>query len=535
MAHRFYGIGVLFDIDALDSGLYGHTAYQIFFRHVDPRKIVGCILKDGDTNETLYKGANIYCISVESLEPSKIAYVKEALSKAQDQGLLDLNERFLDEYAVRTEPLVIAGTIGINGYFVHGRTTWVTTALEEGLKYHEEYYSGEKMVQQEQKNNTESADQHENIIRFCSQCGAEAAEGSRFCIECGYKLGDIIPEPHPSKVIPHIQKSDEPPGKLVKIIKKNLLVSGLILGLLISGMIVYAKKDLISSFVSAFMNPDQTMAQVGLGNTNNDRIAVAQGDWIYYSGAKTMYKMEIGQSENRQEFSEDVGLFLTLDGDWVYYLNLDADEKLYKIRTDGSGRAKICDDIAAFINVYDGWIYYCNWSDDQKIYKIRPDGTERTKIADTPSYFMNIVGDWIYFLNEDLNGALFRMKTDGSDSQSLISDEAPYANIAGDWIYYSNRNEGGKIYKVRMDGTDKTKLNDDDSIYLNVVGDWIYYTNVSDLHKLYRIKTDGTERSVFESERMHRICVINDYFFFRNVEGTKDTWGWFENKNKEID
>ncbi len=45
-------------------------------------------------------------------------------------------------------------------------------------------------------------------------------------------------------------------------------------------------------------------------------------------------------------------------------------------------RTKICkvDDHAQFINVVDNWIYYSNLNDGHKIYKIRTDGSGREQV-----------------------------------------------------------------------------------------------------------------------------------------------------------
>ena len=42
------------------------------------------------------------------------------------------------------------------------------------------------------------------------------------------------------------------------------------------------------------------------------------------------------------------------EGQWIYYRNLDDDDKIYKIRTDGTGRTRISDDNSWCINVVDG-------------------------------------------------------------------------------------------------------------------------------------------------------------------------------------
>jgi hypothetical protein len=129
-------IGVLFDIDDLGSGLYGLAAYRIFFGAVNPRQLTGCILRDGDTNDTLHGSANHYCIAVESLDAEKINSVRAALSASEAKGLLPLPKRFIDEAAVSGEPLVVAGRIDPSGNLVGCQTGWITNAFKEALDKH---------------------------------------------------------------------------------------------------------------------------------------------------------------------------------------------------------------------------------------------------------------------------------------------------------------------------------------------------------------------------------------------------------------
>ena len=129
-------IGVLFDIEELDGGLYGYKAYRIFFASVDTRQLAGCSLSDGDTTATLFEGARQYCIRVSSFDPSQIAAVRNALSKSSANGLLPLASRFLDEPQVQHEPLVLAAHVGATGELVDCKTGWVTAAWKETQAQH---------------------------------------------------------------------------------------------------------------------------------------------------------------------------------------------------------------------------------------------------------------------------------------------------------------------------------------------------------------------------------------------------------------
>lgn len=62
-------------------------------------------------------------------------------------------------------------------------------------------------------------------------------------------------------------------------------------------------------------------------------------------------------------------------------------------------------------------IYYITLSDDNKIYKMRTNGTKKTKLSEDQSYTINIAGDWIYYQNMSDDGKPYKMRPHGSERQ----------------------------------------------------------------------------------------------------------------------
>jgi len=186
----------------------------------------------------------------------------------------------------------------------------------------------------------------------------------------------------------------------------------------------------------------------------------------------------------------------TIQDDWIYYVNDNDSNKIYKIRSDGTGRQKLNEDDSLYLNVIGSWLYYSNEKDGNKIYKIRTDGTGRQKVNNDCSSELNVIGDWIYYVCKiDDNNKIYKIHTDGTGRMKVCSDFSSALNVVGDWIYYTYKDDDDKIYKIRTDGTERQKVNDDNSWFLNVVGDWIYYYNGTfDGNILYKIRTDGTGR-----------------------------------------
>lgn len=76
------------------------------------------------------------------------------------------------------------------------------------------------------------------------------------------------------------------------------------------------------------------------------------------------------------------------------------------------------DDQAEFLNVAGDWIYYSNASDENKLYKIKTDGTNKTKISDETALFIQVAGDWVYYANNS-SEQIIKVKTDGSERQIM--------------------------------------------------------------------------------------------------------------------
>jgi hypothetical protein len=109
------GIGIVFDIDGLkkqnDLMPYGDTAWRLFMNQVRPEGIRLCILREGDTRETLNGNRREFCISV-SGDGLNIDLLKSTFgSSFQVPGLAVLDRRFILSPRLDSEPLVQAGRV----------------------------------------------------------------------------------------------------------------------------------------------------------------------------------------------------------------------------------------------------------------------------------------------------------------------------------------------------------------------------------------------------------------------------------------
>jgi hypothetical protein len=231
------------------------------------------------------------------------------------------------------------------------------------------------------------------------------------------------------------------------------------------------------------------------------------------------------------------------------------DDYLYRIETDGSYE-KICDDRVSYINLSGNLIYYINLDDNNKIYRIGPDGSGRMKFSDYESYWLTAKDNWLYFIcnhkihRMDINSrfvyslssedavsfygisggglyykayirnkgaGFYRMDVDGANRTALGTAKPAGFELSADgrtlsyryskmefidagWLYFVNESDSNRLYKIKLDGSAATKICDDraDEYYMEIFNGWIYYRNSDDGKKYYRVKTDGTGRQPLE-------------------------------------
>lgn len=116
-------VGVLFDIDELGGGFYRYAALRVLFESLDPQRLAGCTVLDGDTSETLAGQARTYCVAFRARDAEQAAYVRDALDHSEGPGLLSETKRYLDGAAVAEHPLVLTGRVdGMGRLVVRGES-----------------------------------------------------------------------------------------------------------------------------------------------------------------------------------------------------------------------------------------------------------------------------------------------------------------------------------------------------------------------------------------------------------------------------
>lgn len=197
--------------------------------------------------------------------------------------------------------------------------------------------------------------------------------------------------------------------------------------------------------------------------------------------------------------------YYAAQGNWIYYRNFNDNDKLYKMKLDGTNNIKLCNDRAYSINVVGDFIYYLTSVENSNSYikKIKIDGSNESIMmsSSNPITFLNVCGDNIYYIMMNIINvnqwyySINEMKTDGTNLREIFSvhnKTASYLSVSQNYAYMmvNDAKLGNSIYKISLDKYHKVVKLTDRAVTFNVSGNWIYYGTFKEIRK---VRIDGTE------------------------------------------
>lgn len=185
--------------------------------------------------------------------------------------------------------------------------------------------------------------------------------------------------------------------------------------------------------------------------------------WAYftgdYSNGYKLSKVKLDSGEIVEISSGDY-MDSCIYGGQVYYVqtigtqDFSEDTELMKMDLGSSRTAKITDGVREPV-AGDGWIYYVNPDDENKLYRMRLNVTNNTKLYDKPVKSVHLYENWLFFIDCSDAHAMYRMRTDGTGAEKVIdlSSDAEILNVYGSIIYYDDGRKG--LYRINANGGDK--------------------------------------------------------------------------------
>ncbi|MBU9713857.1 DUF5050 domain-containing protein [Evansella tamaricis] len=179
------------------------------------------------------------------------------------------------------------------------------------------------------------------------------------------------------------------------------------------------------------------------------------------------------------------GGFVATDGDYVYY---SCKKGLYKMREDGSSISKLMYDEVRYINVKRNDLFCVT---DTGIHKINLVTNEVTKLINRVVTNFVVYGNRLYFLIPNQSG-VFSTDINGQDP-TFINEEVQSMILKDEWIYYIGGSNGvPQLYKMRTNGTENHMIMKKEVGTFDIVDRSIYFSNQSSpLGNLSKIFANG--------------------------------------------
>jgi hypothetical protein len=177
----------------------------------------------------------------------------------------------------------------------------------------------------------------------------------------------------------------------------------------------------------------------------------------------------------------------------------------------------------------DNWIYFVNQNKRNKLYRIKDDLTDLQKIgSDSAVSSINIIAPYIFY-EGGLVEFVMKSKLDGSNPQPIpapgmsyqvIRSEYPF-QILNNEIYYANSYfppNTYKLYKVSTQGTNLTSLNTTgvQNFCINLYNNKLYYIEYNgSVDIIYTCNLDGSGKvEVYRNNIVHALGIYDNLMFF---------------------
>ncbi len=200
----------------------------------------------------------------------------------------------------------------------------------------------------------------------------------------------------------------------------------------------------------------------------------------------------------------NLGLIAQYD-DRIYHMIWE-DGKPYLVKSDFNGinRDIISQTDCLYLNIIDDWIYYINSEDSNKVYKMDIDGHNNQKLNEIKGNFLIAFEEGLYVISvsEKYNNSLYYMDYDGRNVKIICNDKVSSIFFYNNYIYYTSViDSNGKVHLCRMDidGSDKEIILDDNVKKFFIYKDNIFYlTGEIIQNRLCRTNINGKKKTVLE-------------------------------------
>lgn len=217
--------------------------------------------------------------------------------------------------------------------------------------------------------------------------------------------------------------------------------------------------------------------------------------------SRKLFSRSLDGGEPKLLANEFVAQFVAGD-DWVFYRPYQKGKCVNKVRSDGSGFAKLLKDESELklVSYKKGWLFFIGAR--SCIYRIKADGTDRKQLTGWTKNDCIVTEERIIYQNA--SDHLYSLKHDGTDPVCLVNRPVSDFKDDGQWLFYASPANGAgfksDLMKIRLDGSEETIIFSSKKFIYNIClnGEWIIYQGSDErgeFHSIqngfYKIRRDG--------------------------------------------
>lgn len=216
-------------------------------------------------------------------------------------------------------------------------------------------------------------------------------------------------------------------------------------------------------------------------NTGVFRIKHNGSDLKAFTGNPGAYLTLKGNNIYFQRYDVEIGLYLykyQIDGDLerclikdavipaavidntLYYAGYSKDHNLNGMDLSSFTTHPIIE--GSFLNpIFLGdYIYYINVDDNYKIYRMNKDGSEQTKLVDYRTFTYNITnsGKYLYYqIDDSANNGIHRLNLETMEDENLKTGNFKEINVTGNYVFF-NEYDDSNTYMIESDGRSEINI-----------------------------------------------------------------------------
>lgn len=314
----------------------------------------------------------------------------------------------------------------------------------------------------------------------------------------------------------------------MSLIKRVLIGLVVVTTVFVVGLYSYSK-------MHTYMNDDNELGNTA-GNIYNGGLFCEQNNTIYFSNDNddgSLYSMTSYYTHIRK-VSNEKAVFINADANYIYYVRAKDPDTVnqsslmmfnnagvYRISHNGTGLKAYAATPSAYLILNGNFLYYLNYNADDgyNLYRTKIDRTMNRTLIKAPAVPIVTSDNQIYYTDYSKNNNIYAMYLNSFTTHPHYTGSYKYPIIKGDYLYYINLSDHNRLYRMKKDGSEPAALTDNACSTYNITnsGKSLYYQQDSGKKSgAYRLDLQTMKSTILRKGNFKQIYVTQNYIFMKD-------------------